>query len=88
MAVQKYIIDKDDIGKVIRGEEIAIMPRGNIKAFQIEVNNLKNVTNGDVIMAMFDCMVIDISNGKVYVEKIYFPFDEDWWKAPFKGGDE
>ena len=45
-----------------------------------------NATNGDVIMAMFDCMVIDISDGEVCVEKIYFPFDEDWWNAPYKEG--
>jgi len=45
-----------------------------------------NATNGDVIMAMFDCMVIDISDGEVCVEKIYFPFDEEWWNAPYKEG--
>ena len=44
-----------------------------------------NATNGDIIKAMFNCMVIDITNGKVYVEKIYFPFDEDWWNSPYKG---
>ena len=42
-----------------------------------------NPTNGDMIKAMFKCMVIDITNGKVYVEKFYFPFNEDWWDAPF-----
>lgn len=41
-------------------------------------------TNGDMIMAMFGCMVIEISNEKVYVEHIYFPFDEEWWNAPYK----
>ena len=43
-----------------------------------------NATNGDMIMTMFGCMVIEISNGKVYVEHIYFPFDEEWWNAPYK----
>jgi len=47
-----------------------------------------NATNGDVIKAMFDCMVIGISNGEVYVEKIYFPFDEEWWNAPYKENKE
>ena len=41
-------------------------------------------TNGDMIMAMFDCMVLGVTNGKVYVEHIYFPFDEEWWNAPYK----
>lgn len=45
----------------------------------------QNATNGDVIKTMFNCMVMDITNGKVYVEKIYFPFDEDWWNAPYEG---
>lgn len=47
-----------------------------------------NPTNGDMIKAMFNCMVIDIVREKVYVEKIYFPFDEGWWNAPYKGGEE
>lgn len=37
-----------------------------------------NATNGDVIKAMFNCMVIDITNGKAYVEKFYIPFNENW----------
>lgn len=48
----------------------------------------KGATNGDMIMAMFNCMVIGISNGKVYVEHIYFPFDEEWWSAPYKPESE
>jgi len=48
----------------------------------------KGATNGDIIKAMFNCMVIDISKGKVYVEHIYFPFDEEWWNAPYKRGNE
>lgn len=48
----------------------------------------EGATNGDMIMAMFNCMVIGISNGKVYVEHIYFPFDEEWWNAPYKPESE
>ena len=44
----------------------------------------EGATNGDMIKAMFNCMVIAITNGKVYVEKIYFPFNEEWWNAPYK----
>ena len=47
-----------------------------------------NATNGDMIKAMFNCMVIDITNGKVYVEKFYVPFNEDWWNEPYKGGQK
>ena len=91
MAVQKYIIDKDDIGKLIRGEEIAIMPRGNIRAFQIEVNDLKNVTNGDVIKALFPNTRIHQSGGYTGVSFQGGTLLEDrrseWWNAPFNGGD-
>lgn len=45
---------------------------------------LSYMTNGEIIMTLFNCMVIEISNGKVYVEHIYFPFDEEWWNAPYK----
>lgn len=41
-------------------------------------------TNGDMIMTMFNCMIIEISKGKVYVEGIFFPFDEEWWNAPYR----
>ena len=58
------------------------------KCFSDSVILPDNPTNGDMIKAMFNCMVIDITNGKVYVEKIYFPFNEDWWNAPYKGGEE
>lgn len=44
-----------------------------------------DATNGDILKALFDCMVIDRSNGKIYIENIYFPFDESWWNAPYKG---
>ena len=43
----------------------------------------EGATNGDMIKAMFNCMVLCVSKGKVYVEHIYFPFDEDWWNAPY-----
>lgn len=44
-----------------------------------------NPTNGDMWLAVYGGMVIDIKNGKVYVEKAYFPFNLEWWSAPFKG---
>jgi hypothetical protein len=48
----------------------------------------EGATNGDMIMAMFNCTVIGVSKGKVYVEHIYFPFDEDWWNAPYRESEE
>jgi hypothetical protein len=48
----------------------------------------EGATNGEVFMAMFKCMVIDISDGKVYLEGIFFPFDEEWWNAPYKAESE
>lgn len=50
--------------------------------------DLSEMTNGEIIMTMFDCMVIEISNGKVYVEGIYFPFDEEWWNSPYQKAEE
>lgn len=45
--------------------------------------DLSEMTNGEIIMTLFNCMVIEISNGKVYVEHIYFPFDEEWWNTKY-----
>ncbi len=61
-----------------------------VKYFDVEnvIPIPEGTTNGDMIMAMFNCMVIEISNGKVYVEHIYFPFDEEWWNAPYKRESE
>ncbi len=82
MAIEKYIIDESDVATLLRGEDLAIQPTGNIKRLCLEVAGY--LTNGDMIMAMFNCSVIGVSKGKVYVEHIYFPFDEDWWKSPYK----
>lgn len=48
----------------------------------------KGMTNGEVIQAVFGVMVLTVKDGKVWVEKIYFPFDEVWWNAPYKGVSE
>lgn len=45
-------------------------------------------TNGEVIQAVFGVMVLTVKDGKVWVERIFFPFDEDWWNAPYQKGDE
>ena len=42
------------------------------------------MTNGEKFLETYGGMIIDISDGKVYVEGIYFPFDEYWWNLPYK----
>lgn len=60
---------------------------GIVLADDVEVAHsaFKGMTNGEVICSVFDVMVLTIKDGKVWVEKIYFPFDEIWWNAPYKG---
>lgn len=43
-------------------------------------------TNGEVIQTVFGVMVLTVKDGKVWVERIFFPFDEVWWNAPYKEG--
>ena len=86
MAIKKYIINESDLAALLRGEVLAIQSKVNIKGMCVKI--VGNLTNGDMIMAMFNCSVIGVSKGKVYVEHIYFPFDEDWWKSPYRGVSE
>lgn len=87
MAIEKYIIDKSDLPALLRGEDLKIQPKGNIKGFCVEIAG--NLTNGDMIKAMFpnidvsvsgDGDIIDVYNLGVYCET----FDTDWWNAPYK----
>lgn len=45
-----------------------------------------DMTNGDVILNVFNCMILTDDKEKVWVEGMYFPFDKDWWISPYKGG--
>lgn len=77
MAIAKYIIDKSELTALLRGEDLAIQPKGNINGFCVEIAG--NLTNGDVIKAIFpnidDCFsnVIDLNL---------------WWKSTYKGVKE
>ena len=51
-------------------------------------NPYDGMTNGEVIQAIYGVMVLNIKDGKVWVEKIYFPFDLEWWNAPYKAESE
>jgi len=86
MAIKKYIINESDLAALLRGEVLAIQSKVNIKGMCVKI--VGNLTNGDMIMAMFNRSVIGVSKGKVYVEHIYFPFDEDWWNSPYRGVSE
>jgi hypothetical protein len=91
MAIEKYIIDKSDLTALLKGEDLAIQPKGNIKGFCVEIAG--NLTNGDMIKAMFpDIEFIET----VYVCGIPYVrvrfngmhevkiFDLDWLNAPYK----
>lgn len=96
MAIQKYIIDKSDLGALLRGEELAIQPRGNIRGFCVEI--VGNLTNGDVIKALFGEPKLEGRTGLIYDFKrlngkrlFSTYFDKEWWNAPYKaesGGEE
>ena len=93
MAIEKYIIDKSDLTALLRGEDLAIQPKGNIKGFCVEIAD--NLTNGDVIKAMFpnalrsdyieNDMVIVYLQDKNESEMVV---SEDWWFAPYKAESE
>ena len=70
MAIEKYIIDKSDLTALLRGEDLAIQPKGNIRGFCVEIAG--NLTNGDVIKAMFPSMEIDAGTQT-----------KDWWNTPY-----
>lgn len=89
MATEKYIIDKSDLTALLRGEDISIQPKRNIKAFCVELAG--NVTNGDMIKAMFP-RYYDVEIDERYVRIYYKYFSANyplsWWDAPYKGENE
>jgi hypothetical protein len=95
MAIEKYIIDKSDLTKLLKGEDLAIKPTGNIKGFSVEITG--NPTNGDMFMAMFPHAKVDNNRYTYCVEvKLEYHsqydtgllFDKDWWNAPYKESEE
>ena len=70
MTIEKYIIDKSDLTALLRGEDLAIQPKGNIKGFCVEIAG--NLTNGDVIKVMFPNMETEFINQKlIYPNGLY-----------------
>ncbi len=85
MAIQKYIIDKSDLGALLRGEELAIQPRGNIRGFCVEIAG--DLTNGDVIKALFPGeLLTSITNALWWGDNM--SFSKEWWNAPYKAESE
>lgn len=90
--IEKYIIDKTDIHRLLIGEELALPQGCKARAFCVEV--LGELTNGDVIKAMFPGAVFTDSMVEGYVcsiechligrdtKRMYF--DVDWWNAPYQ----
>ena len=99
MAIEKFIIDKSDLAVLLRGEDLVIQPRGNIRGFCVEIAG--NVTNGDMVKAMFpNATFYEDTHGYGYVysdvvrceENYMMTYDKAWWNAPYKkaesGGEE
>jgi hypothetical protein len=49
--IEKYIIGKEDLPKLIRGEELPLSQGSKARAFKIEI--IENLTNGDIIKNLF-----------------------------------
>ncbi len=87
--VQKYIIDKSDLPNLIQGKELALGQGNKFRAFCIEING--ELTNGDVIKAMFPHHDIEVNEQKNYVhifyDSFYTTYPLRWWLEPYKAGD-
>jgi len=91
--VEKYIINKTDIHRLLIGEDLALPQGCKARAFCVEISG--KLTNGDMIKAMFpNCEQKEHMNNGYF--EMYFDNDlknasymrvsKDWWNAPFKKG--
>ena len=78
MMMEKYIIDKEDLPKLIRGEELPLSQGSKARAFKIEIAG--NLTNGDMIKTLFP--------SEVWLQMKAREFNKTWWNAPYKGGKD
>ena len=87
MAIEKYIIDKSDLTELLRGEVLAIQPKGNIKGFCVEITG--NLTNGDVIKAVFPSVKIEYESSDLTITNLdnITSFRGTWWNAPYREGN-
>lgn len=86
MAIEKYIIDKSDLTALLRGEDLKIQTKGNIKGFCVEIAG--NLTNGDMINALFpNAKNIRVDGGyplNYIIEGEWHRNLKEWWNAPYK----
>jgi hypothetical protein len=89
MAIEKYIIDKSDLTALLKGEDLAIQPKGNIKGFCVEIAG--NLTNGDMIKAMFPELKVEENIGSIYMHGdngILLMAQKKMWNAPYIKSEE
>lgn len=90
MAIEKYIIDKSDLTALLKGEDLKIQPKGNIKGFCVEIAG--NLTNGDMINALFpNAKNIRVDGGyplNYIIEGEWHRNLKEWWNAPYKSESE
>jgi len=91
MAIEKFIIDKSDLSALLKGEELAIHPIGNIRGFCVEIAG--DLTNGDMVKAIFPNATFyedahgygDVYSDVVRCKENYMmTYDKEWWDAPYK----
>lgn len=93
MAMIKYIIDKSDLTELLKGKVLAT-PKGNIRGFCVKIAG--NLTNGDMIKAMFPDAQIDYheKSNLGYITVFAKDCDTcqdysyDWWNAPYQSESE
>lgn len=81
-----YIIDKEDLPKLIKGESITLENGG---AFSIEINGA--MTNGDVIKALFPNCYLKCDFATILLVECgggYISCPVDWWNSPYKEEQE
>ena len=88
MSVMNYILLKDDLPKLLKGEEIPLI-NGENRAFQLSI--LDGLTNGDVIKALFPNAItetISFNGIRLCVNNLektrIADFTYSWWNAPYK----
>ena len=81
-AVENYV---DNMPSELTEDGRRMIRAINVKEFIADCPSaFDGMTNGEVIQITYGVMVLTVKDSKVWVEKIYFPFDEVWWNAPYK----
>lgn len=92
--VQKYIIDKVDIPRLLNGEEIPLDQGSKARAFCVEIPG--GMTNGEVMQALFPKLELGelVYNKRRYflmgaaIDTFDFKTTDKWWNAPYQKGGE